>query len=318
MKTVNARLAEIKYDGFVAPLTRRALASERVVKIEREHTSGASLIKTNRRNVPRIAASSYLNTAPLIWSFRNGSMRNLVELDLDAAPARCADLLASGRADAALVPVIEYARMSNVVVVPGVCVGARRRVRSVVLVTQRARLEEINSIALDESSRTSAALVQIIFREFLQRAPVFAPSSPDLDAMLANFDAALLIGDPAMTIRRKDVKIFDLAALWREHTGLGFVFALWMLREEKAEVLQTIDWAKARDEGLQQAAEIAALYEDKLKLPRAMLEEYLRENICYELDKELQAGLSLFYQLAQKHGLIPARQDLQLPNAHIS
>ncbi len=244
-------------------------------------------------------------------------MQNLVELDLDAAPARCADLLASGRVDAALVPVIEYARMSNVAVVPGVCVGARRRVRSVVLVTRRARLEEISSVALDLSSRTSAALVQIIFREFLQCAPVFAPSSPDLDTMLTNFDAALLIGDPAMTIKRDDVQVFDLAALWREHTNLGFVFALWMLREEEAAVLQGIDWARARDEGLLHAAEIAALYEDKLKLPRAGLEEYLRENICYKLDKELQAGLSLFFQLAQKHVLIPPRQDLQLPNALI-
>ena len=78
-------------------------------------------------------------------------------------------MLARGEADAALVPVIEYQRLPEVAVVPGVCVGARRAVRSVVLVTRRESLREVRTVALDESSRTSAALVRVIFREFLGR-----------------------------------------------------------------------------------------------------------------------------------------------------
>ena len=79
-------------------------------------------------------------------------------------------MLARGEVEAALVPVIEYQRLPETLVVPGVCVGARAEVQSVVLVTRGSPLEEVRSVALDTSSRTSAALVEVIFREFVGRA----------------------------------------------------------------------------------------------------------------------------------------------------
>ncbi|MBV9957138.1 MAG: menaquinone biosynthesis protein, partial [Acidobacteria bacterium] len=173
-------------------------------------------------SLPRLAASSYLNTAPLIWSFRAGAWRDRVELLTDAAPARCAQMLERGEADVALVPVIEYQRIPEVLVVPDVCVGSRERVRSVVLVTRCRDLKEVRSIALDTSSRTSATLIQLIFREFLGLEPMCEPSAPDLRKMLERSDAALIIGDPAMTFPRDGLRVHDLASLWHEHTGLGF------------------------------------------------------------------------------------------------
>src|SRR5215210_463546 len=156
-----------------------------------------------RVGAPRVAASSYLNTAPLIWSFARGRRRGEVELLTDTAPARCADMLARGQVEAALVPVVEYQRLPETAVVPGVCVGARDEVHSVVLVTRGAPLEEVASVALDTSSRTSAALVEVIFREFLGRAPRLEQFEPDLSNMLDRHDAALVIGDPAMTFERR-------------------------------------------------------------------------------------------------------------------
>jgi len=102
---------------------------------------------------PRIAASSYLNTAPLVWSFIHGSQRNAVELFSDTAPARCAEMLERGEVDAALVPVIEYQRMDGISIVPDVCVGSKTAVRSVVLVTRKNNLKKVERVALDESSR---------------------------------------------------------------------------------------------------------------------------------------------------------------------
>src|SRR3954464_8925902 len=117
-----------------------------------------------KQGAPRVAASSYLNTVPLVWSFTEGVRRREVELVSDAAPARCADMLARGQVEAALVPVIEYQRIPNLMVVPGVCVGSRSRVRSVVLVMREGLddLRDVRSVALDVSSRTSAALVKIV------------------------------------------------------------------------------------------------------------------------------------------------------------
>src|SRR5207253_6576794 len=99
--------------------------------------------KGNGELAPRIAASSYLNTAPLIWSFLYGSCRHDVKLLTHEAPARCAHLLAKGEVDAALVPVIEYHRIPEIEVVRGVCVGSRSRVRSVVLVTKNLELKDV-------------------------------------------------------------------------------------------------------------------------------------------------------------------------------
>ena len=264
------------------------------------------------QGVPRVAASSYLNSAPLIWSFARGERAREVALLTDAAPARCGDMLARGEVEAALVPVIEYQRLPEVSVVPDVCVGARRAVRSVVLVTRCSDLKDVRTLALDESSRTSAALVQIIFREFVGRDVATAPASPDVRAMLAAHDAALVIGDPAMTFARDGLHVHDLAVLWREFTGLGFVFAMWMAHESAAEAVRRIDFAGARDEGLSRLEEIVAEYERELNLPRAELRAYLTENICFDLNADMRAGLELFFQLAHKHKLTQGVRPLKM------
>jgi chorismate dehydratase len=258
-----------------------------------------------------LAASSYLNSAPLIWSFWHGPRQDAVQLVTDAAPARCADMLARGEVAAALLPVIEYQRLANVWLVPGVCVGARAAVRSVVLATNGRELKDVRRVALDVSSRTSFALVKLIFREFIGHEPEWQPAAPDLPAMLAANDAALLIGDPALTFARNNLRVYDLASLWREFTGCGFVFAMWAARRREAAGL---DFAAARDEGVAAIPAIAAAYQPALGWPHAELCAYLRENVCFTPDAELLAGLELYFQLAHRHGLIPALKPLHFVN----
>lgn len=277
-------------------------------------------------NTPRISASSYSNTAPLIWSFLYGANHGKVEIILDNAPARSAELLSQNRVDAALVPVIAYQFIENARLVPGVCVGARERVRSVCLLTKGGDLKDVRSVALDVSSRTSVTLTKIIFREFLGFEPEWKDAKPDIDAMLAESDAALLIGDPALSIGQCSVrdaewseqkpsvvidnnphrrpppsgfKAFDLAELWREHTGLGFVFAMWMTKE----AVCPIDFAAARDEGLAHIEEIISNYQSDIGLNRREMRQYLSENISYSPDESMLAGMELYFKLAAKHGL---------------
>ena len=220
-------------------------------------------------------------------------------------------MLARGEADVALVPIIEYQRQPDLVVVPGVCVGARRAVRSVVLVTRTDDLREVQSVALDESSRTSAALVRVLFREFLGGDVETTTARPDVARMLGGRDAALVIGDPAMTFAREGLVVHDLATLWRERTGLGFVFAMWMARERDAGQAGAVDFAAARDEGLASLEEIVAEYSGELGLTRAELREYLTENISFHLDEEMRAGLELFFRLAHKHGVTDAARPMR-------
>jgi chorismate dehydratase len=226
---------------------------------------------------------------------------------MDTAPARSAELLALDRVDAALVPVIAYQLIENTLLIPDVCVGAKERVRSVCLVTRGEGLEQVRSVSLDISSKTSVALTKIIFREFLGFEPEWRDARPDLEAMLAESDCALLIGDPALVIDEAVYRKFDLAALWKNFTGLGFVFAMWMTRRAAC----GIDFASARDEGLAHLDEIVSNYETDIRLPREELRTYLSQNISYSLDNSMQEGLGLYYSLAHKHGLIETVKPLR-------
>ena len=249
-----------------------------------------------------------------------GTRQREVELVTDAAPARCADMLARREVEAALVPVIEYQRIPELAVVPGVCVGSRLRVRSVVLVMKDKLddLREVRTVALDISSRTSAALVRVIFREFLGFEPDWKESAPDVASMLRTADAALIIGDPGMSFSREHVVVYDLAELWREYTSLGFVFAMWMARERELEKILRVDFAGARDEGVEHVEEIASLYNEAVGLPPLEIKTYLLENISFALDEEMRAGLDLFYRLAHKHGIIEQVRPLRMLGSSVA
>jgi chorismate dehydratase len=261
--------------------------------------------------VPRIAASSYLNTAPLIWSFVDGSKRDAVELFTDTSPARCAEMLLSGEVDAALVPVIEYHRMHDSLIVPDVCVGSRSAVRSVVIASKLNNLKKVERVALDDSSRTSVALIKIIFREFLGYEPEWQTAPPDLSSMLRHSDAALIIGDPAMKIPRDKFRVYDLATLWHDHTGFGFVFAMWMARASSATVMRAIDFVAARDEGLAHLDEIAKQHAEQVGLSRDEIKEYLTRNIAFQMDQDMKQGLQLYFDLARKHKLIENMKQIE-------
>jgi chorismate dehydratase len=213
--------------------------------------------------------------------------------------------------EAALVPVIEYQRIRGGVLVPDVCVGSKKEVLSVVLVSKNTEIENIRSVALDESSRTSATLVKVIFREFLQREPEWTVRSPNLQEMLEKNDAALIIGDPGMTFPRTGLKVWDMASLWRNYTGLGFVFAMWMVRDEAIARALTVDFAAARDEGVSQIEEIVAAYRDQIPMSVNDLRSYLTENIVFRVDESMKRGLNLYFELAFKHQLIESVKPLR-------
>jgi chorismate dehydratase len=157
---------------------------------------------------------------------------------------------------------------------------------------------------LDDSSRTSAVLLKIIFKEFINSEPEWESSSGEFARSLRSNDAALVIGDPAMTLDSEGLNVFDLATLWHEHTGLGFIFAMWMAPVEKKDVVSKIDFHSVRDYGLDRIQEIADEYTRVIPLHREDLLEYLTENISYNADENLRSGLDYYFELAHKHKLI--------------
>jgi len=258
---------------------------------------------------PRVSVVQYLNTAPLVWGMLHGDERDRFDLSF-TTPAHCAEDLKAARADIGIIPSIEYQRIDGLRVLPSVSIASKNRVRSVLLLS-RVSLEAARSVALDTSSRTSAALVEVLLRKFYAIDFRAIPCAPDPASMLRTAEAALVIGDPAL-VYRGEARVFDLAEEWRKFTGLPFVFAVWACRAAPGLDLESLscDFAHSRDEGLAHVNEIAAEYAPRLGMTAAELRIYLTENIDYTLDEENLAGLRLFYRLAREVGAIPAVKDL--------
>ncbi len=267
----------------------------------------------------RIAASTYLNSAPLVYSFAQGSLRKRYSFLGDTAPARCAAMLAAGQADIALIPVIEYQRIPSLKILPQLAVAAKQKVRSVLLAACRP-LTEVRQVTLDTSSRTSQTLVKIILAERYGVQPQFTERLPDAvmncENMLEGSDAALIIGDPALRLaasaEKLGLQVYDLAEEWRSLTGLPFVFAVWAVRADVSYESRSLvrDFVLAKEEGLTKLEELAASYAENLRLPHADLLNYLRENVNYELDEENIAGLRRYFELAYEYGSIPEIRPL--------
>lgn len=257
---------------------------------------------------PKVSVVKYLNTAPLVWGMLKGNQQGKYDLDF-TIPAKCADDLRQREAAIGIIPSIEYQRMKGLRVLPGSSIASKGVVKSVLLLS-KVPIEEVKTVALDNSSRTSAALVRVLLQKFYARPLSVAPADPEPGKMLKQADAALLIGDPALTFDGGALKVYDLASEWKKFTGLPFVFAVWAGHEDAGLGQFCEDFTASRDYGLQHIDDIAQEYAPKLNLPPEAVKVYLEENIDYSLDEENRRGLQLFYRLAHEIGIVPGEKEI--------
>jgi predicted solute-binding protein len=176
----------------------------------------------------RVGCVPYVNARPLVACFDQPN--ELVEVVYDV-PSRLPALLDSGEVDAILVSSIEYLRRDDLVIAADVGIMSNGPVASVRMLS-KVPLEEIKTLALDESSMTSNMLAQIILAERGVR-PSLVTMEPDQAAMLAACDACVLIGDKGLEADGTGLVDVDLGAAWTELTGEPFVWALWLMREDR-------------------------------------------------------------------------------------
>jgi chorismate dehydratase len=261
----------------------------------------------------RISTISFLNTVPLMWDFEHGSAG--ADFDLSyTVPSSCAADVQAGRADIGIIPAAAYAQIPDLAIVPGVAIAARRPVRSILLVS-KVPLEKIGKVALDTSSMTSVALTKVLFDRWLGSGRSFTPMAPDIDLMLRDHDACLVIGDTALRVDRSKYLALDLAEEWMRFTGKPFVFAIWAIRRA-ALIDVSADLAaifqNSRDHGLQSENidSIAREWAKRVGLSEAEVRSYLTENIHYHLDAGCIQGLQLFYRYAAECGALPPAPSL--------
>ncbi len=267
----------------------------------------------------QVSAISFLNTAPLMWDFEHGQTPNGAHVDPALAqdfdvsytlPSQCAEALRAGTADIGIIPAISYAATPGLVILPDAAIAAKGAVRSILLISKVDR-EQIRSVAADTSSRSSVALLQVLFAKFWGGSPPLVPAEPQLEQMLQACDAALLIGDPALTLNRARYQVFDLAEEWNRLTGKPFVFAFWAARLEALNsVRRDLDlpavFRESRDRGLQpeSLAQIARFWAPRVRLSEADIITYLTRHVHYSLDAQCLEGLELFFHYAGELGLI--------------
>lgn len=256
---------------------------------------------SSRSGTPRIGAVTYLNSRPLVQHL--GGLLPTASISLDY-PSRLADQLGNGLLDAALIPSVEYFRRPGYEVISDACVAARGEVLSVRLYC-RVHPGDIRTLALDEGSRTSAALTRVILAEHFGVFPESAPLPLECTTADTTADAVLLIGDRAMhPPAERFVRVIDLGQFWYEWTGLPFVFALWVTRQDSStEGLDEV-LSHARDLGVADIPAIARSEAPRLGLSESTAQRYLTKNLHYHLTSAERSGLRLFCELAGQHHLV--------------
>ena len=238
-------------------------------------------------------------------------------------PAKCAAQLHAGTADLGLIPIA--ALTPALAGVPGCTIASLSEVRSILLLVKNPcglavseALTQVRTIAADAASRSSNAYAHIIFEKFHHTRPSFVEQPADPLAMLADADAALLIGDPALLARERRKEIDDaysnllwrdVASLWREHTALPWVAAVWAVRPEalgEISARQLVDdLTTSRDQGLAHIEQLVAEWTPRLPLSAETIRTYLTRNIYYKLDEDCLRAIALFRQLAAEIGILP-------------
>ncbi len=245
-----------------------------------------------------------------------------------STPSECAAKLAAGTADIGLIPVAAYASIPGLSIIPGCAIASLDYIRSIILVV-RGEPEQARTVALDTSSRTSATYTRILFYRYWNRSAQFLEAAPDLDAMLAAADAALLIGDPALLaledreLRQQrtgeQLTYLDLGHEWRMRTGVPWISAFWAVRdaalESRDRAALISDFNLSREHGQEHIEDLVAEWSERIRVPAETVRAYLSGNIHYELDAACIEGLELFFRYGQKCGTLPVVQKLNFLEA---
>ncbi|MFI9270761.1 menaquinone biosynthetic enzyme MqnA/MqnD family protein [Kitasatospora sp. NPDC052896] len=281
-------------------------------------TDGAGGSGAARPVRPRVGHIEFLNCVPLYWGLaRTGS---LLDLDLTKdTPEKLSDQLVDGRLDIGPITCVEYLRHADeLLVLPDIAVGSDGPVMSCVIVS-KLPLRELDGkrVALGSTSRTSVRLARLLLEEREGVRAEYFSCPPDLDGMLAEADAAVLIGDPALKAglqgaADRGCTVHDLGQMWKDWTGLPFVFAVWAARREFVErrpaAVAAVHRAflASRDLSLAEAdrvAEQAARWED---FDAELLERYFSEALDFALGERQLAGIAEFARrIAHDSGFAP-------------
>jgi len=268
----------------------------------------------------RLGYIDYLNCLPVYFGIEQGA----VDLDVTVQkgpPSQLNRAFLEGWLDVTPISSIEYARhAADCVIIPGLSISADGRVASILLFHRRPLAElDGRPVALTASSATSVVLTRIILELRYGVRPEYRVAPPDLEAMLAEHDAALLIGDDALLAAHAHPEIphVDLGTEWKAFTGHPMVYALWVARRELAETdpaaLRRVTrvFHASQEYSWDHRAAMVAEAVARRRLPPDVVDDYF-DLIRHEFGPRYRRGLVAFYEHARRVGELDAVPPLNV------
>lgn len=245
----------------------------------------------------KVSAVSYLNTFPFVFGLRNYSeILNSIQLSLDT-PSDCALKLKENRADIGLIPVASIPELKESFIITDFCISATGKVNSVLLLSE-VPLKKIKTILPDYQSRTSAELLKILLHHHWKVNPHLSASKTGYESEIKNETAGLVIGDRALTMRKKFPFVYDLSEAWFEMTSLPFVFACWVANKKVADDF-IFKFNNALAFGVEHIDE-AIKNHGRKNFSFSEVESYLKKNISYVFDENKKKGMKLFFDFVNR------------------
>ncbi|HUH74614.1 MAG TPA: menaquinone biosynthesis protein [Chitinophagales bacterium] len=241
----------------------------------------------------KISVVNYLNSKPFIYGLRNYPKIQEWMTLVEENPAQCADSLIQDKTDIALIPAAMILQLKNPHIISSYCIGSVGKVKTVCLFSN-VPIEEVTDVILDEQSRTSVRLFQILANEYWKLNFNYHPSEPNSNSKIIGTTAAVVIGDRTIPMFEKYEYVYDLGEIWEKMTGLPFVFAAWVapfaLKNEFVQLFH-----QACELGMGEIDQIVEEYSD-INTENFNIETYYKKYISYPLDELKRQGLDLFLQ----------------------
>ncbi len=240
----------------------------------------------------KLSIVSYLNTIPFIYGLKQYGLDKKLDISLDI-PSACAEKLLSKKVDIGLVPIVVLKQLEDAQIISDYCIGANGAVDTVCLFSD-VSFDAVEGILLDYQSRTSVELLKILLKEHWRISPKLIEANENYETQISGKTAGLIIGDRTFYFHDKFKYAYDLSDIWKQITGLPFVFACWIANKEldegfKKEFNNALKFGVENIEG---AIKSAADIYSHCKNPQ----DYLNNKISYLLDEEKRKGMELFLE----------------------
>jgi chorismate dehydratase len=267
-----------------------------------------------------IGKISYTNSWPVFHNFHPSSLKNPAEM-VSEVPAILNQGMSRGSIHVGALSSFAYAAASDrLLLLPDLSVSADGPVKSIMLFS-RVPLAQIagGTIAVTNTSATSVNLLKIVMEKAFGGKPEYISADPDLDQMMDQADACLLIGDNAIRASWQDQGyiVTDLGELWKELTGLSMTFAVWAVNRDAARdmpeaIAEIADaFAESKKRGLRNLDPIVREARSTIGGTESYWNGYFR-NLCYDFGERQQKGLNLYFRYAYEMGLLPQEVKMEL------